>query len=51
MEIQLALIMQLSDTTEGLHGSFGHIPISLGATAVLLFYGFAYGNVIINIIS
>ena len=34
MEIQLALIMQLSNSTEGLHGQFGHIPISSRAIAV-----------------
>ena len=51
MEIQLALIMQLSDSTEGLHGLFGHIPISSGATAVLVFCGFVSGSVIINVIS
>ena len=50
MEIQLALIMQLSDSTEGLHGLFGHIPISLGATAVLVFCGFVSESVIINVI-
>ena len=49
--IQLALIMQLSDSTEGLHGWFGHIPISSGATAVLVFCGFVSGSVIINVIS
>ena len=48
MEIQLALIMQLSDSTEGLHGLFGHIPISSGATAVLVFCGFVS---VINVIS
>ena len=51
MEIQLALIMQLSDSTEGLHGRFGHILISSGATAVLVFCCFVSGNVIINVIS
>ena len=40
MEIQLAFIVQLSDSTEGLHGQFGHILISSGATAVLVFCGF-----------
>ena len=51
MEIQLALIMQLSDSTKGLHGWFGNIPISSGATAVLVFCGFVSGSVIINVIS
>ena len=51
MEIQLALIMQLSDSTEGWHGRFGHIPISSGAIAVLVFCGFVPGSVIINVIS
>ena len=51
MEIKLALIIQLSDTTEGLHGWFVHIPISSGATAVLVFCGFVSGSVIINVIS
>ena len=37
MEIQLAFIIQLGDSIEGLHGLFGHILISLGATAVLVF--------------
>ena len=43
--------MQLSDSTEGLHGQFGHIPISSGSTAVLVLCGFASGSVIINVIS
>ena len=43
--------MQLSDSTEGLHGRFGHIPISSGITAVLVFCGFISGSVIINVIS
>ena len=51
MEIQFALIMQLSDSTEGWHGRFGHIPISSGATAFLVFCGFVPGSVIINVIS
>ena len=51
MEIQLTLIMQLSDSTEGLHGRFGHILISSGATAVLVFCGFVSGSIIINVIS
>ena len=51
MEIQLVLIMQLSSSTEGLHGRFWHILIRSGATAVLVFCGFAPGSVIINIIS
>ena len=41
--------MQLSDSTEGLHGRFGHIPISSGSTAVLVFCGFVFGSVIINV--
>ena len=43
--------MQLSDSTEGLYGRFGHIPISSGATAVLVFCSFVSGSVIINVIS
>ena len=51
MEIQLALIMQLSDSTDGWHGRFRHILISSGATAVLVFCGFIPGSVIINVIN
>ena len=46
--------MQLDDSTEGLqslHGQFGHILISSGTTAVLVFCGFVSGSVIINVIS
>ena len=43
--------MQLSDSTEGLNGQFGHIIISLGIIAVLVFCGFVSGSLIINIIS
>ena len=48
METQLAFIMTLGDSTEGLHDQLGHI---LGLTAVLVFCGFISGSLIINIIS
>ena len=51
MENQLAFIIQPDDSTEGLHGRFGHILISSEATAVLVFCGFVSGSVIINVIS
>ena len=51
MKIQLAFIIQLGDNTEGLHGSFGHILISLGATAILVFCSFVSGSVIISVMS
>ena len=44
-------VIQWCDSTEGLHGPLGHIPVSSGATAVLVFCGFALGSVIINVIS
>ena len=50
MEIQLAFIILLSDSTEGLHSRFGHILISSGTTAFLVLCGFVSGNDIMNII-